>query len=177
MAYPKINVNTGKSFEILGSDTIPIPSPYSVPLSGTCDNTRAQGLDDSTADFSNVEINDIVYNTTDNTLTVVTGLTSSTSLDILDDIFVNGEDYIIFQAGPQFEKRIESSAGCILYVGSNEATMDVAKSFVDVKVKTAAGSIVTFSNFPVGDYLPIQVLQLFSTGTDAAAVNNCLAIW
>ena len=62
-------------------------------------------------------------------------------------------------------------------VGSSEATMDVAKSYVDVKVKTSAGSIVTFSNFPVGEYLPVQVLQLFATGTDAAADNNCLAIW
>ena len=66
-------------------------------------------------------------------------------------------------------KRIESSSGCLLYVGSSEATMDVAKSYVDVKVKTSAGSIVTFSNFPVGEYLPVQVLQLFATGTDAAA--------
>ena len=53
----------------------------------------------------------------------------------------------------------------------------VATSFVDVKVKTSAGSIVTFSNFPVGEYLPVQVLQLYATGTDAAADNNCLAIW
>jgi hypothetical protein len=55
--------------------------------------------------------------------------------------------------------------------------MTVATSFVDVKVKTTAGSIVTFSNFPVGDYLPVQVLQLYKTGTDAAAQNNCVGIW
>ena len=55
--------------------------------------------------------------------------------------------------------------------------MDVAKSYVDVKVKTIAGSIVTFSNFQVGKYLPVQVVQLYATGTDAAADNNCIAIW
>ena len=55
--------------------------------------------------------------------------------------------------------------------------MDLAKSFVDVKVKTVSGDIVTFSNFPVGDYLPLQILQLYATGTDAAADKNCLAIW
>ncbi len=36
---------------------------------------------------------------------------------------------------------------------------------------------LTFSNFPVGEYLPLQVVQLYATGTDAAADNNCLAIW
>ena len=55
--------------------------------------------------------------------------------------------------------------------------MDIAKSFVDVKVKTISGNDIIFSNFPVGKYLPIQVLQLFSTGTDAAARNSCVSIW
>ena len=66
---------------------------------------------------------------------------------------------------------------CLLYVGSNDATMTVGDSYVDVRVKTIAGSIVTFTNFPVGEYLPIQVLNLYSTGTSAAAANNCIAIW
>ena len=122
-------------------------------------------------------VGDIVYNTTDNTVTTVTAVDSSTILSVADDIFTSPENFIVFQGGPIFEKRIESSSGCLLYVGSSEGTMDVAKSYVDVKVKTSAGSIVTFSNFPVGEYLPVQVLQLFATGTDAAADNNCLAIW
>ena len=67
--------------------------------------------------------------------------------------------------------------GCLLYVGSNEGVMDVAKSFVTVKVKTVAGSIVIFKNFPVGEYLPVQVLQLYTTGTDVAVENSCIAIW
>ena len=55
--------------------------------------------------------------------------------------------------------------------------MSAAKSFVDVKVKTASGSDVIFRNFRVGDYLPVQVLQLYATGTDTAALNSCMAIW
>ena len=73
--------------------------------------------------------------------------------------------------------RISSSSGCLLYVGSNEATMDVAKSYVDVKVKTVNGDDIVFSNFPVGEYLPVQITNLFSTGTDAAARFNSVAIW
>ena len=36
---------------------------------------------------------------------------------------------------------------------------------------------VTFTNFPIGHYLPVQVLQLYSTGTDTPVQNNCIAIW
>ena len=182
MAYPKITVNTGKAFEILASDTIPIPSPYSVPLTGTTTNTRADGLDDSSADFSNVVVGDIVYNTSTSTLTTVTGISSSTSLDLASNIFQAagaGENYIVWQAGPIFEKRIESSSGCLLYVGSNVAkgNMTVGDTYGDVKVKTTQGDIVTFNNFPVGEYLPLQIVQLYSTGTDTTIRNECLAIW
>ena len=55
--------------------------------------------------------------------------------------------------------------------------MTVALSYVDVKVKTVAGDDVTFYNFPVGEYLPIQILQLYATGTTDASDSNCLAIW
>jgi hypothetical protein len=55
--------------------------------------------------------------------------------------------------------------------------MTVDDSFVDVKVKTVAGDTITFWRFPVGNYLPVQVVQLFETGTDTAAQNNCIAIW
>jgi|TARA_R100000479_G_scaffold167218_1_gene107545 hypothetical protein len=177
MAYPKITVNTGKALSVIASDTIAIPSPHAVQLSGVASATTADKLVAAASDFSNVIVGDIIYNTSDNTVTTVTAVDSSTQLSVADNIFANTENFIVFQGGPIFEQRIESSSGCLLYVGSNEGTMDVAKSFVDVKVKTSAGSIVTFSNFPVGEYLPVQVLQLYATGTDAAADNNCLAIW
>jgi len=64
-----------------------------------------------------------------------------------------------------------------IYVGSNDTTMDIAKSYVDIKVQTTAGSDITFANFPVGNYLPIQILKLYTTGTDAASRNSCIAIW
>lgn len=177
MAYPKITVNTNKALAVIASDDYPIPSPYAVQLSGTASATTANKLVAAASNFSNVVVGDIIYNTTDNTVTQVTAVDSNTTLSVDDNIFANNENFIVFQAGPHFEQRIESSTGCILYVGSSEGTMDVAKSFVDVKVKSVSGDIVTFSNFPVGDYLPIQILQLYATGTDAAADNNCLAIW
>ena len=177
MAYPKITVNTSKALAVIASDSIPIPSPNAQQLVGVTSAATTSKLVAVGSDFSNVVIGDIVYNTTDNTVATVTAIDSSTILSISADIFTSPENFIVFQAGPQFEQRIESSSGCVLYVGSSEATMDLAKSFVDVKVKTVSGDIVTFSNFPVGDYLPLQILQLYATGTDAAEDKNCLAIW
>lgn len=172
MAYPKITVNTGKAIQVIASDTIPIPSPNAVQLTGTTDGTTTDKLVDSTADFSNVIVGDIIYNTTDSTVTTVTAVDSSTILTVGANIFASGEDYTVFQAGPRVEQRIESSTGCLLYLGSSGT--DTA---LDVKVKTIAGSVVTFTQFPVGDYLPLQVTQVYATGTDANADNNCIAIW
>ena len=126
---------------------------------------------------SNNQHNIIIYNTADNTTATVTAVDSQILLTLSSNIMASGEAYIIYLGGPSQQQYPKSAEGCLLYVGSSEGTMDVAKSFVDVKVKTTAGSIVTFSNFPVGDYLPVQVVQLYATGTDAAAQNNCLAIW
>ena len=177
MAYPKITVNTGFVLEIIASDTLPIPDPDLPVISGTTTAATTDKLVDVGADFSEVEIGDIVYNTTDKTSATVVAVDSSTILEVSADIFTSPEAYTIFLGGPNGSSRINSSDGCLLYVGSSEATMDVAKSYVDVKVKTIAGSIVTFSNFPVGEYLPVQVLQLYSTGTDTPVLNNCIAIW
>ena len=173
MAYPKITVNTGKALAVIASDTIPIPSPDAVQLSGTASATTADKLVAAASDFSNVVVGDIIYNTTDNTVTTVTAVDSSTQLSVANNIFANNENFIVFQAGPLFETRIESSTGCLLYVGAN----DLTATKVDVKVETIAGSIVTFNAFPVGEYLPVQIVKLYATGTTDISDNNCLAIW
>ena len=72
---------------------------------------------------------------------------------------------------------LDSSECCLLYVGSNVAAMTDATPFVDVRVLTCADNDVTFTNFRVGDYLPVQIKKVFRTGTDLAAQDNCIAIW
>lgn len=179
MAYPKITVNTGLSLSVIASDTLPIPAPDLPQITGTADTNTTDKLVDTSANFSTVNVGDIVYNTTDNTSGAVTAVDSTTALSFATDLFPDGnENYIIFTAGPiGFNERISSSEGCLLYVGSNATISAVADEYVDVKVKTTAGSIVTFTKFPIGNYLPVQVVQLYATGTDAAADNNCIAIW
>ena len=185
MAYPKITVNTGLAREIIASDTIPIPAPDLPVLSGTTTAATANKLVDVGADFSNVSVNDIVYNTTDNTSATVTAIDTSTILSVSADIFTSPEDYEIFLGGPNGSLRINSAEGCLLYVGSSASILqDITPGagtsdprYVNIRVKTISGNSITFENFPVGNYLPIQILQLYSTSTTAAARNTCIAIW
>ena len=175
MAYPKITVNTGVALEVIASDTLPIPAPDLPKLSGVTTATTADKLVDVSEDFSNVSVGDIVYNTADKTSASVVAVESTTILELSADIFTSSKTYTIFLGGPNGSSRINSSEGCLLYVGSNEVASTSFQG--DVKVKTVAGSIVTFTNFPIGQYLPVQVLQLYSTGTDTPVQNNCIAIW
>ena len=177
MAYPKITVNTGFALEIIASDTLPIPAPDVPVISGTTTAATTDKLVDVGADFSEVEVGDIVYNTTDNTSATVVAIDSSTILEVSADIFTSPEAYTIFLGGPNGSSRINSSDGCLLYVGSSEASQTVANSYVNVKVQTVAGNDITFTGFPVGNYLPIQIMKLYTTGTTAATANNCIAIW
>jgi|TARA_R100001369_G_scaffold11986_1_gene25804 hypothetical protein len=182
MAYPKITVNTGLAKKIIASDTIPIPAADLPTLSGTTTATTANKLVDVGADFSNVSVQDIIYNTTDNTSATVTAIDSSTILSISADIFTSPEDYSIFLGGPNGSLRINSAEGCLLYVGSSAVIVQTAAGtadprYVDIRVKTISGNDITFENFPVGNYLPIQITQLYVTSTAPNAQNSCIAIW
>lgn len=65
---------------------------------GTTDGSGSQKLIDSGATFiaDGVQINSIVKNTTDTTYACVTAVDSETQLSLNDNIFVSGEDYIIY---------------------------------------------------------------------------------
>tara|TARA_R100000951_G_scaffold23180_3_gene19331 strand:+ start:477 stop:734 length:258 start_codon:yes stop_codon:yes gene_type:complete len=58
---------------------------------------------------------------------------------------------------------VDKVSPCVLYVG-------VAG---DLKVKTAGNDEITFKNAPVG-FLPVQVKQVFATGT---AASEIIALW
>ena len=185
MAYPKITVNTGLALPVIAADSIPIPYPGCPQVTGTNTANTTDKLVDVGADFSNVVIGDIVYNTATGAAATVTGLDSSTILDLSADIFTNApnDTYIVFQGGPIFEQRIDSSSGCLLYIGSSATISGAGDEYVDVCVDTVSGTVqspntVTFKNFKVGNYLPVQVKKLRSNGSSATIRNQvCIAIW
>lgn len=177
---PANAVVTGVAATVLSFATNPFPigtQAYVV--------TRPNHLIDAAGDFVNkgVTVGDVVYNTTASTIATVTAINNASditlSADLFGEITTYDDNYVIYLAGngPLGNQRINSAEGCLLYVGSNTTAMTVELSYVDVKVKTVAGNDVTFYNFPVGEYLPIQILQLYATGTTDASDFNCLAIW
>lgn len=183
MGYPKNTINTGLALEVVASDSLPIPHPSLQKLSGIATGVSAtlNSLVDTAGDFiigkdgsGPVQPGDVVYNTTAMTSASVVTVSSDTVLVLDADIFGSAafnDSYQIFMAVDLQGLAQSKAEGCILYVGSSSGTN------VNIKVKTSAGSIITFTNFPVGEYLPVQVLQLYSTGTDSASAKNCIAIW
>ena len=122
-----------------------------------------------------VTVGDIVYNTTALTAASITSVRDNKLMMLSDDIFgtaaLANDSYKIF-TNPNAELgTITSTEACLLYVGSS------ATGAVSVRVKTSAGNDVTFTNVKLGECLPVQVVQLYSTGTTEAARNNCIAIW
>tara|TARA_R110000787_G_scaffold3543_2_gene13828 strand:+ start:1423 stop:2217 length:795 start_codon:yes stop_codon:yes gene_type:complete len=139
-----------------------------------------------------VIIGDIVWNDTANTTTTVTAVNSETDLTLADDLFGSNttynDGYEIFLGGPHSNGSStisNSSDGCLLYVGSSASILqDITAGagtadprYVNIQVITTAGNTITFENFPVGNYLPIQITHLLPFSTSTAALNTCIAIW
>jgi hypothetical protein len=69
-----------------------------------------------------------------------------------------------FPATSKFAAYGGNNNGCLLYVGGAG----------NLEVKTAGGDKVTFSNVAEGFVLPVNVIQVFATGTTA---TNIVALW
>jgi len=137
----------------------------------------------------NVEVGDTVQNLSARTITTVAAVDNDTSLTLAADIFaVASQNYEIFSSNPpQGSGIVPSQAqGCLLYVGtSQEIKQDYTASaggqddmrFTTVRVKTVGGQIMVFDNFPVGEVLPVQVIQVFETGTEPNGFLKLIALF
>lgn len=156
MAYQKLQA--GQALAVIPSDTIFIPEPSVQVLTGTADFSVAGTLTDVGTTFlsSGISGDAIVYNTTAAIAYDVASVTDDLNL-ALTPASAGGaaDDYVIYNA---------PSAGCVLYVGVTG----------DVKVKTTAGNDVVFTGVPAGSFIPVQVKQVFATGTTA---TNIVALW
>ncbi len=157
MAYLKLQVSKG--IAVSPSDSTPLPNPEFIMTSGTTDaatSTADKLVGDGTTFTTTVEVGNIVVNTTDNTMTNITGVDSGTTLSVADDIFTSGEDYTIY--------KMPETGGAILYVGGSG----------NIKLTTASGSILTFNGLNAGTFVPVQTIKVFNTGTTA---TNIIALW
>eukprot|EP01047_Picozoa_sp_COSAG01_P022406 COSAG01_NODE_1329_length_10704_cov_34.202074_9_plen_157_part_00 len=156
MPYQKLN--TSRAWEVSPSDDAPIPQIMVV------DGTQT------------------VVSISGNTITVDPAIDLVTLGFVRGMIIVNpgGDSAIItsvggneltlnipataFPATSKFNAYGGNNNGCLLYVGGAG----------NLEVKTAGGDKVTFSNVAEGFVLPVNVIQVFATGTTA---TNIVALW
>lgn len=114
-------------------------------------------------------VGDVVVDLDAGTFTTVKAVDSSTKLELNDNLFTGTEDFIVYDASTQGINAAQ--AACVVYVGDASGS---SATWSELKVMTADRSIVTFSHFPTGTFLPVQVLRVYSTGTTA---TNLIALW
>ena len=152
MAYQKLQ--TYQAIQVIPDNNIVIPAPNEV-ASGSTTGTGTGLLIDGSAKFlTTASVGDVVYNTSDNTITTVLAVDSDIQLQV-GTTFAAVKNYNIYSQG--------LNEGCILYVGGTG----------DVVVETVAGNEVTFTGVQGGTFMPVQVLKVKTTGT----ATNIIAMW
>jgi hypothetical protein len=124
----------------------------------------ANQLVDTAATFvtNSVRTGDIVYNTTDGTAATVVSVTNQTTLVLNANIFLaSNKDYVVYQASAQ---TTIGNQGCVLYIGGPG----------NVTMTTNGSDNVTFVGLNGGQFVPVQCVKVFATGTTA---TNIIAIW
>jgi len=134
-----------------------------------------------------VKKGDIVINRGTPSMAEVTSVKDDRTIFLNANIFATtGEKYELYSANPPQGAGADPSQaqGCLVYVGtSTPIKQDVDQSaagtddprYVTIKVKTVGGQDVLFNNFPVGEVLPVQVVQVYAT--PAIANAKLVALW
>jgi hypothetical protein len=156
-----LKTHYGRAINVIPSDTVNIPNPAGLGMTGTTDGTGTNELIDSSANFTTNLLGAIVVNTTDSTIANVIGFTDNTKLILDADILVSGDEYSIYNS--------DNNQGCAIYI----PTQTPGK----ITVLTVGGDVVTFKG--CGDLnasiiLPVNVLKVFSTDLD---LTDLTALW
>jgi len=106
----------------------------------------------------------IVVNTTDSTKATVVEVINSNRIKISSTILVTkAKAFTVYSPSSNYP-------GYALYVSSSSTISAIAEHYVSFKVLTVDGDETTFTNFPMGHMLPVQVKRVFSTGITNNAV-------
>jgi hypothetical protein len=158
-----VRIQPSRALEVFISDDADIPFP-ALAVAGTTDGTSTNELIDSTVNFVNVPIypGNIVYNLTNPSAATIIGVPTATpnKLILNADIFVSGDNYVIYQSSPMAGGQ---NTGCVLYIGTGG----------DVVVTMAGNDVVTFFNVQDGTFMPVQVLKVW----DATTAEDIIALW
>jgi hypothetical protein len=162
---PNLKLQVSRALSVIpsGNTNIPIPN---IITQGSATSTSAGILIDSTKNFSssgvnplNVQIGDIVYNTTSSTAAMVTNVDSATQLTLNFAIGIISADNYTLYLGTNTAGSIEP---CVLYVGTGG----------EITVTTAGGDVVNFIGIASGTFLPVQAIKVhpISSATDIIAL-------
>lgn len=160
---PTQKLQPSRALNVIKSDNSGIPSVNLID-SGTNTSIISSSLVSSSSTFitDNVQVGDVVYNTTDGTAATVVSVTSQTSIVLNADIFLaTSKSFQIYQQSPQTGL---GNQGCVLYIGTGGS----------LKVITSGNDVVTFLNVQGGTFFPINVIKVFETGTSALDI---IALW
>jgi hypothetical protein len=156
-------IQAHRALKVLPSDNAEIPFP-AVAQAGVNTSVTAFQLVDTAATFvtNSVRTGDIVYNTTDGTAATVLSVTNQTTLIMNADIFTaTAKSYVVYQASAQ---TTIGNQGCVLYIGGAG----------NVTMTTNGTDTVTFVGLNGGQFVPVQAVKVFATGTTA---TNIIALW
>jgi hypothetical protein len=163
---PNLKLQVSRALKVIPSANTNIPIP-NIITQGSATSTSAGILIDSTKNFSssgvnplNVQIGDIVYNTTSSTAAMVTNVDSATQLTLNFAIGIISADNYTLYSGTNTAGSVEP---CVLYVGVGG----------DLNVTTAGGDVVTFVGIASGTFFPVQVIRVNSVVT----ATDIIALW
>lgn len=157
MAYQKLQA--GNAANVYTSNTEDTINLRAVVESGTCTaGTTGTTVVDSTATFetNGVKRGDLVVNTTDGVASRVLSVTNETTLEVITTgLFASTEGYEVWS---------ETDEPAVLYVGGAG----------NARVRTVGGNDVAFNGLTAGQFVPVQVKRVYTTGTTA---TNLVALW
>jgi hypothetical protein len=156
-----LKTHYGRAIDVIKSNTVNIPNPAGLGMTGTTDGTGTNELIDSSANFTTNLLGAIVVNTTNQDIANVIGFTSNTTLILDADILVSGDEYSIYNS--------DNNQGCSIYIPAQ--TPD------KLRVLTVGGDIITFrecGDTNASSILPVNVLRVFSDDTN---LTDLIALW
>jgi hypothetical protein len=158
-----------RALEVLKSDSANIPTP-NLLVSGTATSTVTSELIDSNANFIVTTTNgvqyavntgDVVYCTSTSQAATIVKVVNATTLLLNNNIISSGNTYSIYQEGAPTGL---GNQGAVLYIGGAGS----------LKVTTSGNDIVTFAAIQAGTFFPVNVVKVWSVGTDC---TNIIALW
>ena len=162
---PNLKLQVSRALKVIPSPNTNIPMP-NVIVSSLTTSANTNKLIDTTKNFTslgttplNIQVGDIVYNTTGLTAATVTNVDSATQLSLNANIMAATNNYTLY-SGTNIAGSVEP---CVLYVGVGGT----------LNVTTAGGDVVNLVGIASGTFLPVQVIRVNSVVT----ATDIIALW